>query len=171
MVRPCIVAGPDALTLVESIPYVQLSDRMPAPILRALEYMPVLRPVIPDPGVPFQLVHHDDVATALEAAVLGLGEPGVYNLAGDGTLTLADLADALGWYSIPVPELAVGAAAELVARLPFVPNEAQWIESARRPVIMDTTRARTLLGWQPRHDARETLDQMVQAARSERLIR
>ena len=141
--RPCIVAGPDALTLVQSIPYVQLSDRMPGPILRALELVPALRPVIPDPGVPFQLVHHDDVATALEAAVLGHGEPGVYNLAGDGTLTLADLADALGWYSIPVPDLAVGAAAELVARLPFMPGEAQWIESMRRPVIMDTTRART----------------------------
>jgi UDP-glucose 4-epimerase len=169
--RPCIVAGPDALTLVKSIPYVQLSDRMPAPILRALEFMPVLRPVIPDPGVPFQLVHHDDVATALEAAVLGHGEPGVYNLAGDGTLTLADLADALGWYSIPVPDLAVDAAAELVARLPFVPDEAQWIESARRAVIMDTTRARTVLGWQPRRDARETLEEMVRAARSEQLIR
>jgi UDP-glucose 4-epimerase len=169
--RPCIVAGPDALTLVQSIPYVQLSDKMPAPILRALEFMPALRPVIPDPGVPFQLVHHDDVATALGAAVRGEGQPGVYNLAGDGTLTLADLADALGWYSIPVPELAVGAAAELVARLPFVPGEAQWIESMRRPVIMDTTRARTVLRWQPRHDARETLQAMVRAARSEQLIR
>jgi UDP-glucose 4-epimerase len=169
--RPCIVAGPDALTLVESIPYIQLSEKMPAAILRALEYMPALKPVIPDPGVPFQLVHHHDVATAMRAAVLGRGEPGVYNLAGDGTLTMADLANALGWYSIPVPELAVGAAAELVARLPFVPDEAQWIESARRPVIMDTSRARRLLGWRPRHDARETLEQMVQAARSERLIR
>ena len=169
--RPCIVAGPDALTLVETIPYVQLSDKMPSAILRALEFMPVLRPVLPDPGVPFQLVHHDDVATALEAAVLGRGEPGVYNLAGDGTLTLADLADALGWYSVPVPELAVGAAAELVARLPFVPDEAQWIESARRPVIMDTTRARTVLGWEPRHDARETLQEMVRAAQSEGLLR
>ncbi len=169
--RPCIVAGPDALTLVQSIPYVQLSDRMPAPILRALELVPALRPVIPDPGVPFQLVHHDDVASALQAAVLGLGEPGIYNLAGDGTLTLGDLADALGWYSIPVPDLAVGAVAELVARLPFMPGEAQWIESLRRPVIMDTTRARTMLGWQPRHDARETLEAMVRAARSEGLIR
>jgi UDP-glucose 4-epimerase len=169
--RPCIVAGPDALTLVQTIPYVQLSDKMPAPILRALELMPALRPVIPDPGVPFQLVHHDDVAAALEAAVLGRGEPGIYNLAADGTLTLADLAAALGWYSIPVPDLAVGAAAELVARVPFVPDEAQWIESIRRPVIMDTTRARSLLGWQPRHDARETLEALVQAWRSEQLIR
>ena len=103
--------------------------------------------------------------------MLGQGEPGVFNLAGDGTLTMADLADALGWYSVPVPDLAVGAAAELVARLPFVPDEAQWIESVRRPVIMDTSRARDVLGWRPRHDARETLEAMVQAARSERLIR
>lgn len=169
--RPCIVAGPDALTLVQSIPYVQLSDKMPSAVLRALEYMPALKPVIPNPGVAFQLVHHDDVASALRAAVLGQGEPGVFNLASDGTLTMADLADALGWYSVPVPDLAVGAAAELVARLPFVPDEAQWIESVRRPVIMDTSRARDVLGWRPRHDARETLEAMVQAARSERLIR
>jgi UDP-glucose 4-epimerase len=169
--RPCIVAGADALTLVESIPYAQLSEKMPSAILRALEFMPALKPVIPNPGVPFQLVHHDDVATALRAAVLGKGPPGVYNLAGEGTLTMADLADALGWYSIPVPDLALGAAAELVARLPFVPDEAQWIESVRHPVIMDTSRARTLLGWRPRHDARDTLVEMVAAARSERLIR
>ncbi len=169
--RPCIVAGPDAVSLVESIPYVQLSDKMPAAMRRVLELMPILKPVIPDPGVPFQLVHHDDVAAALEAAVLGRGDPGVYNLAGDGTITLADLADALGWYSVPVPDLAVDAAAELVARLPFIPDEAQWIESGRRPVIMDTTRARMQLGWEPRHDARETLRQMVSAVRAEQLLR
>jgi UDP-glucose 4-epimerase len=169
--RPCIVAGPDALTLVESIPYIQLSDRMPSAVLRALEFMPALKPVIPDPGVPFQLVHHDDVASAMRAAVLGRGEPGVYNLAGQGTLTMSDLADALGWYSVPIPDLALGAAAELVARLPFVPAEAQWIESIRRPVLMDTTRARRQLGWRPRHDSLDTLREMVQAARSERLIR
>ncbi|MGB9183076.1 MAG: NAD-dependent epimerase/dehydratase family protein [Solirubrobacteraceae bacterium] len=169
--RPCIVAGPDALTLLESIPYIQLTDRMPAAIVRALEFMPALKPVIPDPGVPFQLVHHDDVATAMRAAVLGRGEPGVYNLAGPGSITMSDLASALGWYSIPIPDLAVGAAAELVARLPFVPAEAQWIESVRHPVLMDTSRARTLLGWRPDHDAAQTLTSMVEAGRSARLIR
>ena len=54
--RPCIVAGPDALLLLQNIPYVQLSERMPAPILRVLELMPALKPVLPDPGLPFQLV-------------------------------------------------------------------------------------------------------------------
>jgi nucleoside-diphosphate-sugar epimerase len=169
--RPCIVAGPDALALLETIPYIQLSERMPSAVLRALEFMPALKPVIPDPGVPFQLVHHDDVATAMEAAVLGRGEPGVYNLAGDGTMTMSDLARALGWYSVPVPDLALGAAAELVARLPFMPAEAQWIESLRHPVLMDTTRAREQLGWRPQHDAAETLEAMVTAGRSASLIR
>ena len=169
--RPSIVAGPDALALIQNIPYVALSERMPSAVLRALELMPALKPVIPDPGVPFQLVHHDDVATALRAAVLGRGTPGVYNLASPGTITLSDLADALGWYSIPLPELALDATAEIVTRLPFVPAEAQWIEALREPALMDTAKARRELRWRPRHDALGTLRGMVDAARSERLIR
>ena len=169
--RPCIVAGPDALLLFDNLPYIQLSERMPSAILRALELMPALKPVLPDPGIAFQLVHHDDVAAAFRAAVLGRGEPGVYNLAGSGTLTMSDLADALGWYSLPLPEIAVDAAAEIVARLPFVPAEAQWIETFRAPVVMDTAKARRELRWRPRHDARGTLQAMVDTARSERLLR
>ncbi len=169
--RPCIVAGGDALALLENLPYIKLSDRIPGPVLRTLELMPALKPVLPDPGVPFQLVHHDDVASAMKAAVLGRGSPGVYNLAGPGELTMADLAQALGWYSIPLPELALDATAEVLARLPFIPAEAQWIESIRTPVLMDTAKARRELRWRPRHDARETLQEMVHAARDERLIR
>jgi nucleoside-diphosphate-sugar epimerase len=171
VLRPCIVAGTDALALVENIPYVRLSEKMPAAVLRALEILPALKPVIPDPGVPFQLVHHDDVATALRATVLGRGAAGVYNLAGPGTLTLADVADALGWYSVPIPELAVDATAEIVARVPFLPTEAQWIEAFRTPTLMDCSKARRELRWRPRYDAAETLRQMVDTARSERLIR
>lgn len=169
--RPCIVAGRDALLLLQNIPYIQISERMPSAALRALELMPILKPVLPDPGTHFQLVHHDDVATAMRAAVLGRGTPGIYNLAGPGELTMSDVADALGWYSVPVPELALGATAEAVARLPFMPAEAQWIESFRSPVLMDTSKARRELRWRPAHDARETLQEMVDAGRSERLIR
>jgi UDP-glucose 4-epimerase len=169
--RPCIVAGPDALLLIENIPYVQLSDRMPDAVRRFFDVLPALKPVIPDPGVPFQLVHADDVASAMTAAVVGRGEPGVYNLAADGELTMRELADALDWYSIPLPELAVDAAAELVARLPFVPAEAQWVNAFRTPVLMDSAKARAKLGWKPAHDASETLRETVQAAREERLIR
>lgn len=168
--RPCIVAGPDALALAESLPYFRLSERMPPAVLRLLELMPILKPVLPDPGTPFQLVHHDDVAAAFTAAVLGRGAPGVYNLAAPGTLSVSDLAEALGWYSVPIPELGVSAAAEIVARVPFIPAEAQWIESLRVPVLMDTSKARRALRWRPQHSALETLQAMVQALRDEPAI-
>ena len=169
--RPCIVAGPDAPLLIDSLPYTQISGRLPGPVLSLLDGVPILKPVLPDPGVPFQLVHHDDVATAMRAGVLGRGKPGVYNLAGPGQMTIKQLADALGWYSIPVPELAVDAAAEVIARLGFLPAQAQWIAAFREPVIMSTAKARSELRWRPKHDAAETLRQTITAARMDPLIR
>ena len=56
-----------------------------------------------------------------------------------------------------MPKLAVEAAAELVRHLPFLPEEASWVEAMRRPVLMDTAKARRLLRWRPRYDAQETL--------------
>jgi UDP-glucose 4-epimerase len=164
--RPCIVAGPQATLLLDLIPLLALGQRIPGPLRWALGKVPELRPVLPDPGVPFQLVHHDDVAAALAAAVVGHGEPGIYNLAGPGELTITDLAHALGWHAVPAPHLAVGVAAEAVALIPFLPDEAAWIEAVRRPVLMDTGRAREKLHWMPHHDARETLRQTVDAVRS-----
>lgn len=164
--RPCIVAGPQATLLLDLIPLLAVGQRIPGPLRWALGKVPELRPVLPDPGVPFQLVHHDDVAAALAAAVLGHGDPGVYNLAGPGELTITDLAHALGWHAVPAPHLAVGVAAEAVSLMPFLPDEAAWIEAVRRPVLMDTARARRRLHWMPHYDARQTLAQTVAAVRA-----
>jgi nucleoside-diphosphate-sugar epimerase len=168
--RPCIVAGGDALMLIRvMLEQIQLGGRLPQ-ITTFLNSVPFLRPVLPDPGTPFQLVHQDDVAQALVAAVTGRGEPGIYNLAGDGSIQFSDLASAIGWYSVPVPRFAVGATAELVARIPFAPAEFQWINAARVPVIMDTQKAREVLGWSPAFDTRETLADTVASARREGLV-
>src|SRR4029079_7843210 len=99
--------------------------------------------------------------------VLGRGEPGAYNLAGPGEITLRDVADALGYHTIPVPSMAIEAAGSLIARLPFVPAEATWIEALRSPVLMDTGKARRLLRWRPRHDARQTLGATHAGGRSQ----
>jgi nucleoside-diphosphate-sugar epimerase len=82
---------------------------------------------------------------------------------------MSDLADALGWYSIPVPDLATDAAAELAARLPFLPAEARWLSAARIPVLMDAGKARRELRWRPRHDALSTLKDTVEARRADEL--
>jgi UDP-glucose 4-epimerase len=156
--RPCIVAGPEAQMLVQEIPSV----------LRLVGALPLVKPVLPDPGVPFQLVHEQDVARAFAAGVRGVGEPGPYNLAGGGTLRMSDLAAALGWYSLTVPKLAAEAAAEIATRLPLVPDSAAWLHSLRKPVLMRTERARKLLRWRPQHTGRSTLEQMVAAYRARR---
>ena len=165
--RPCIVAGPKARTFLEEIPYYRLSDAMPAAVSGLLSSMPVLKPVIPDPGVRFQLVHEDDVASAFAAGVLGKGEPGPYNLAGGGTLTMSSVAAALDWYSFPIPRSAVEATADVATRLPMAPDSVAWLHSVRKPVLMKTDRAKKELGWRPEHTASRTLKQMIDARRGE----
>jgi UDP-glucose 4-epimerase len=164
--RPCIVAGRNAPLLIDSLPYTQISERLPGSVRRLLGGVPILKPVLPDPGVAFQLVHHDDVASAMRAGVLGKGAPGAYNLAGTGQLTISELATELGWHSIPVPELAVDAVVEMVARLGFLPAQAQWVSAFREPVIMSAAKARRELGWRPRHNALQTLRETIAATRA-----
>ncbi|MEA2453107.1 MAG: UDP-glucose 4-epimerase [Actinomycetota bacterium] len=168
--RPCIVAGPTALDVIDKIPYVQLADKLPGPVKKLVGTIPLLRPVIPDPGVPFQLVHEEDVADALVAAVLGRGEPGVYNLAADGDITASDIAHALGWYSIPLPELAVDTTAKIVSSFPLLPSSASWLHAIRVPVLMDTSKARAKLGWRPRYNSIETLAETVAGAHEAGLV-
>jgi UDP-glucose 4-epimerase len=168
--RPCVVAGPTALSLIEKIPYVQLSEKLPDKAMRVVGSLPLLRPVIPDPGVPFQLVHEDDVAQAVGHAVEGRGEPGTYNLAGDGEITLTDLAHALGWYPLPIPDIAVDATVKVISRLPLLPTEAKWINAIRVPVLVDTERAKQKLGWEPHYDVLETLADTIHSARAQGLL-
>jgi len=111
------------------------------------------------------------LAAAMRAAVLGRGSAGVYNLAGPGQMTVKRLAEELGWYSIPVPELAVDAVAEMIGRLGFLPAQVQWISAFREPVIMSTAKARRELGWRPKHDALHTLRETITATRMDSLIR
>ena len=107
-----------------------------------IERIPLLRPILPDAGVPLQLVHHDDVAAALAAAVEGEGEPGAYNLAGDGEIQIADIARALGWRSVRVPRPALGAGTAVAGRLSFINPQLEWATALTTPVIMSSGKAR-----------------------------
>jgi nucleoside-diphosphate-sugar epimerase len=168
--RPCIVAGPRAPMLIRQlVEKVRLGDPLP-PLRRGIGRIPLLRPVIPDPGVPFQLVHHDDVAAALAAAVAGEGSPGPYNLAAEGEIRVRDLAHAIGWRSVPVPRATVVLGAGVAKRLNFVSSQLEWATALGTPVLMDTARARRELGWKPHFDARETLLQTAMGARESGLL-
>ena len=139
VLRPCIVAGPDAQMLLRQLP--------PKPLL------------LPDPGTPFQLVHHDDVASALVAATTGRGTPGAYNLAGDGTITLSDLARATGRLAFPIPRILLGARRD--RRRPAARPHARAVGQRRPDAGGDGHRQGTPCSWagRPRYrHSRETLN-------------
>ena len=157
LLRPPVVFGPHALGA---------KDLLPGPLARltplALRVydgagrLPLRIPVaVPD--MPLQFVHEEDVGRALLQCVVGAGPPGAYNIAGEGVLSTLDVARELGVRPVTVPALPARAAARALVRLPFLPRVAGWLEVASRPAIMDTTRARTELGWRPRYSALEAL--------------
>ena len=155
VLRPCIVAGPKAPALANAMPW----SVMPGPLGAATRAL--LR--VPDPGVPMQLVHHDDVAAAIALAVTTSAPPGAYNIAADGTISISDVISSLGGHAVRVPHVAATAASAVVARLPFVPGLVEWLHAVRAPVVMDTTKAKTVLGWTPKYSSTQTLAALAQS--------
>lgn len=159
VLRPCIVAGPEAPLLAEAMPW----NRLPGPLRAVAKMVPILKPVVPDPGFPLQLVHHDDVAEAIALAATAPAPPGPYNIAGDGVVTVAEVAKALGGRPVRVPAAAASAASAAVSRLPFIPSMLEWLHVARASVVMDTAKAKEELGWRPVYSSAETLAALASA--------
>ncbi|MCW2686712.1 MAG: nucleoside-diphosphate-sugar epimerase [Mycobacterium sp.] len=157
VLRPCIVAGPEATALADAMPWNQLPDT----VRTAARAIPILKPPFPDPGVPIQLVHHDDVAAAIALAATTSAPAGAYNIAGDGELSLSEVATALGARPVRVPAVAAAASSAVIARLPFLPSAIEWLHAGRTSVVMDISKARSVLGWQPKYSAAETLEALA----------
>lgn len=162
VLRPCIVAGPGATALADAMPWNQLPGPLRA-IVKAVQAIPVLKPVVPDPGYPLQLVHHDDVASAIALAATARAPPGAYNIAGDGVVTVADVAKALGGRPVRVPAVAATAASAAISKAPLVPSMLEWLHTARTSMVMDTTKAKTQLGWRPVHTSAQALAALASA--------
>ena len=108
VLRPCIVAGPKAPALADAMPWNQL----PGPVKRIAQALPMLKPPFPDPGTPLQLVHHDDVAAAIALAATTSAPPGAYNIAGDGVVSMSNVAKELGARPVRVPRVAASPRAQ-----------------------------------------------------------
>jgi len=162
--RLALVAGPGAQLMLRQIPYVRLRAALPG-----ADPPHWLRPVLPDTGVPLQLVHEEDAGAAFAAAALGDGAPGAYNIAAEGTVTVGDLARELGWRSLSLPRGVVDRAARATRR--FANPALAWLEVARAPVLVGTERARRGLDWSPRFTAHATLEAMVGSYRRHGMTR
>ena len=119
-------------------------------------------PVVPDiPGLRFQALHSDDAGEAYRLAVTR-DVSGAFNLAADPVIHMSDMARLLGARPVPVPRpVARGVlAAAWGARL--VPASPHMLDMALHLPLLDVTRARTELGWTPRHTGLDALRELIE---------
>jgi UDP-glucose 4-epimerase len=122
-------------------------------------------PVVPEiPRLRFQAVHSLDVGEAYSLAVKS-DVHGAFNLAAEPVLDPAVLARLLWARTIRVPARLVRSAAWLSWRLHVQPTPEGWLDLALAAPLLDSSRARTELGWEPRNRADETFLELLSGIR------
>jgi UDP-glucose 4-epimerase len=139
---------------------------LPSPLVR-----PELLPFFPDvPGLRFQGVHSLDVGEAYRLAVRS-DAYGAFNVAAEPVLDSRVLARELGARLVPVPPRVLRGLVAVSWRLHLQPTPPSWIDVALGVPLLDSSRARRELGWEPRRSAveafRELLDGMRERAGAE----
>lgn len=118
-------------------------------------------PFVPDtPRLRFQLTHTDDVAQAYRLAIVGDAR-GAFNIAGEPVLDPDALSALLGRPKLPVPGRLLRGVVAATWRLHLQPTPEGWVDMALQTPLLDATRARTELGWEPRHDAGAALLELL----------
>lgn len=134
-----------------------LGGWMPVQLLRAGR-----PPLLPLPqGLRIQAVHAEDVAAAYAAAAVRK-QPGAFNICADDVLGVQDLARLVGHgraVQLPVPAVRTALAAGHRAGL--VAADAGWLDMAMNAPVMDNSRAKRELDWQPRHSAADALMELL----------
>ncbi|MFJ3234714.1 NAD-dependent epimerase/dehydratase family protein [Streptomyces sp. NPDC086787] len=129
---------------------------LPGPVLR-----PRLLPFVPDlPGLRFQVLHTDDAARAFLLALAGDAH-GAFNLAAQPPLDAHVLAELFGARVIKMPAAVArsGLSAAWGLRLAAVPP--QLFDALLRVPLLDVSRARSVLGWEPEVTAIDAFQEML----------
>ncbi|GAB2847260.1 NAD-dependent epimerase/dehydratase family protein [Actinocorallia aurea] len=106
---------------------------------------------------PFVFIWDTDVVAIIERAATS-APAGTYNVAGDGTLTIDEIAAALGKKTLSIPEpvlrLAL-AVAKPLGLVPYGPEQTRFLQY--RPVL-DNARLRTVFGYTPAKTSAEAFE-------------
>jgi nucleoside-diphosphate-sugar epimerase len=155
--RPGLIFKRDAATEIRRL---FAGPFLPTSLLR-----PGLIPVVPRiRRLVFQAVHSLDVGEAYRLAATR-DVHGAFNIAADPVLDPDELGRLLRARPVPVPAAAARMAADLTWRLRLQPASAGWFDMALAVPLLDTTRARQELGWQPKRSAGEALLELLQGMR------
>lgn len=127
---------------------------LPAGLIRRLPLLPVDRSLV----VP--VVHADDVASAVIGA-LQRRAPGAFNLAAEPPMTRDDIAAVLHARPVHLPAAWLRAVVAATWHVHLQRLDAGWIDLAFGVPLLDTSKARAELDWQPLVDAKSALAEAI----------
>ena len=135
------------------------------PFLPRAVLRPGLIPFVPDtPRLRFQAVHSLDVGDAYRRAVLSDAR-GAFNLAADPPIGPGELAQILRARRVKLPGQLLRGAAAVTFALRLQPSEPGWVDMAFGVPLLDSSRARDELGWQPQRTATDAIAELIEAMR------
>ena len=142
-----IAAEREGLSAVRLRPHIILGPRA-QPFLRTVLRLPFY-PRLPPPAPPLQVVHEQDVATAIRAALFS-PVTGAINLACEDSLSFEAMQRSLHRFVLGVNPGLAQAAARAAFHLFGIGPDPAWSAGLDRPLILDSGRARQALSWRPR---------------------
>lgn len=132
------------------------------PFLKQLLRMP-LYPRLPEPAPRLQCVHEEDVVAAIRLALFNPAR-GAFNLATGDHTSLRELKRQLHPLALPVPAKWLRTALALGWQHWNWGTDPAWAEGLQHSLVLDTTRARTALGWVPRYGVVHTCHHALRGA-------
>jgi UDP-glucose 4-epimerase len=145
--RPCTVLGPGTSNQITAI--------FSRPVVVGLS----------GTATPFSLISEFDVVEALAKAVNETRD-GVYNLAGDGTLSLREIADLLGKKFLPLPPALLKAVLWIMNKLRMTSLSPAHVKFIQYRPVLANDRLKTEFGYTPRFDARAVFERYLESLRS-----
>jgi UDP-glucose 4-epimerase len=147
IMRPCIVFGPNV-------------DNFISRTWQSAPFMPVIDGVEEE----FQLVHEDDVVSAM-VGLLDAKEDGAFNVASDGTLTWRKSAEIVG---LRVREISMKTVRRIYGlawklHLPRTEAPAGNLDFIRYPWVVSNEKLKAAIGWEPSADTREVFLETMHA--------
>ncbi len=111
-----------------------------------------------------QGLHATDFAEAFRLALLGDAR-GPFNVVDETVMDARTVARLLGARTVPVPFAVARASVSAAFHARAQPTHPGWIDLLRHSPFLDTTRARTELGWRPQVPAEDALRELLDGLR------
>jgi UDP-glucose 4-epimerase len=111
---------------------------------------------------PFSFIWDGDVVACLAQAIRS-EQPGIYNLAGDGAVSVQEIARRLGKPCLEIPAGLLRAALALLRPLGLTRYGPEQVNFLRYRPVLDNRRLKTVFGFTPRCSSREAFEQWALA--------